>query len=138
VPYEFPRAFFLRAGWVDFVPRQPCYDRKWRDSHDDRYLTADVTSEVLVRFDHLCEVCGRCERLSSAEAYEAGWDYPPNVGAWTMVSPRTCPKCPINETLWWAVAVEGRRTPEAIGARHVKTLERIVAEPPAEITSSSG
>ncbi|ORB76817.1 hypothetical protein BST46_27970, partial [Mycobacterium timonense] len=38
------------------------------------------------------------------EAYKAGWDYPPRMGALGVISPRTCPRCPVNRILWWAIA----------------------------------
>ena len=30
---------------------------------------------------HICEVCGKTEILTSEESFNAGWDYPPRMGA---------------------------------------------------------
>ena len=29
---------------------------------------------------HICEVCGKTEMLTPAEAFNDGWDYPPRMG----------------------------------------------------------
>jgi hypothetical protein len=51
-------------------------------------------------FMHWCESCGREGLLNSHAAYEAGWDFPPNMGAWGVISPRTCPNYSIKKTAW--------------------------------------
>lgn len=53
--------------------------------------------------EHWCEVCGATERLTAEAAFHAGWDFPPRMGAWGVISPRTCGDCPITGTLWWAI-----------------------------------
>lgn len=58
------------------------------------------------RFEHWCEGCGTTAILTSQEGFEAGWDFPPRMGAWGVVSPRTCGDCTIDRTLWWALTVE--------------------------------
>lgn len=50
-----------------------------------------------------CEVCGKTEELTQLEAFEAGWDYPPFIGEWGVVSPRTCGSCTMLDTAWWAL-----------------------------------
>lgn len=67
--------------------------------------TDDVPTDPFV---HWCESCGREESLDSRDAYKAGWDFPPHMGTWGVVSPRTCPNCPIQTTASWALAVEER------------------------------
>lgn len=85
-------------------------------------------------FEHRCEVCGRVETLTSSEAFDRGWDYPPRMGAWGVVSPRTCGKCPISGTLWWAIAMEGLDTSDPLdwpeGRR--QTLAQILSEQDGE------
>lgn len=54
-----------------------------------------------MRLKHICEVCGRNEVLDSDEAYKLGWDYPPGMGVFGIISARTCPNCPINKTVWF-------------------------------------
>lgn len=52
-----------------------------------------MAQEKLLR---ICEVCGKEEVLTSDEAFEQGWDYLPRMGAFGIVSPRTCGSCPIS------------------------------------------
>ncbi len=54
-------------------------------------------------FWHYCEVCGKKEYLTAQEAFNQGWDYPPNIGEFGLLSPRTCGSCQIQDTLWWRV-----------------------------------
>ena len=83
------------------------------------------------RYRYTCEVCLRTEILSADEAFDQGWDVPPRVGVFGVISPRLCPKCPTPDTVWWLVMMECRsaealplivpanapiNTPPAIGA----------------------
>ena len=78
---------------------------------------------------YVCEVCGIEAELTEAEAYESGWDYPPFIGAWGIVSPRTCPNCPMTETAWWYLIKNGG---EDVPEKHRKTIERIIIEQPED------
>ena len=80
------------------------------------------------KLKHICEVCGKEELLTSEEAFLAGWDYPPRIGAFGIVSPRTCPDCSMMDTLWAALVLE-KKTVEELSARQVQTLKRILGEP---------
>jgi len=80
------------------------------------------------RYIHVCEVCGKTEALTPLEAHTKGWDYPPMMGSFQIVSPRTCPDCPITKTLWWALSIEKTDVP-GLDERHKDTLERILKEP---------
>lgn len=85
----------------------------------------------MTKFNHTCEVCGKQEMLTSQESYEQGWDYPPNMGAWTIISPRTCGECSINETVWWALTVD--RTPyDKLTPEQQETVQHILAEVPVD------
>lgn len=77
--------------------------------------------------EYVCEVCGRRETLTEKAAFDAGWDYPPFIGQWGVVSPRTCggPTCGIQHTAYWAI-VSGHELSE----KHIATIERIQAEVP--------
>nr|WP_239652109.1 hypothetical protein [Mycobacterium sp. UM_NZ2] len=86
----------------------------------------------LMKLIHICEVCGIEEILDSEDAYQLGWDYPPRMGAFGIVSPRTCPNCPTAETVWWAIAMEGKK-PDQLTDRQRAAAERMTAEP-ASIT----
>ena len=79
------------------------------------------------KFMHICEVCGKEKLLTSDEAFQEGWDYPPNFGQFGIIGPRTCPDCSINETLWWELSV--KKTPmEKLSERHTRTLLRFLKE----------
>lgn len=73
---------------------------------------------------YVCEVCDKTEELTEEAAYESGWDYPPFIGAWGIVSPRTCPNCLVTGTAWWALIKQ-----EPLTERHRATIERITNEP---------
>lgn len=77
---------------------------------------------------HICEVCGKEERLTPEQGFEQGWDYPPKMGEFKIVSPRTCGNCGINDTLWWILSVE-RKQPSDLNEQQLQTLNRILQEP---------
>lgn len=77
---------------------------------------------------HICEVCGRDEVLDSDAAYAAGWDYPPRMGVFGVVSPRTCGSCSIADTVWAALMMHGVSADELTPAQRA-VVERIAAEP---------
>ncbi|SKR42975.1 Uncharacterised protein [Mycobacteroides abscessus subsp. abscessus] len=81
---------------------------------------------------HICEVCGRDEILTPAEAYAAGWDYPPKMGTFGVISPRTCRDCPMDRTVWWAIELDGF-TEDMLSDAQREVVARILAEP-ASIT----
>ena len=74
------------------------------------------------------ESCGSEELLTSDDAYEA-WDFPPWMGTWGVVSPRTCPKCPMRQTAWWAMAFE-KRGFDDLTPQELKAVGRILEEVP--------
>lgn len=76
---------------------------------------------------HICEVCGKTEVLTPEEAYDLGWDYPPMVGSFGIVSARTCPNCSINETIWWKFITKGSNVD--LSEKEKETLDRIINEP---------
>lgn len=77
--------------------------------------------------EHVCEVCGRTETLDSNEAYLAGWDYPPFMGIWGVLSPRTCPDCSIDQSAWFALMM--LKTPnDKLSDKHKETIIRIANE----------
>lgn len=77
---------------------------------------------------HICEVCGKDEVLTPEQAFDQGWDYPPRMGQFQIVSPRTCGSCSINGTLWWAISAEGKQ-PSELDENQLRTLNRIMNEP---------
>lgn len=54
-------------------------------------------------FRYVCEACGTEEVLTAQKAFEDGWDYPPFVGTYGVLGPRTCGNCPVTSTLWWRI-----------------------------------
>jgi hypothetical protein len=80
------------------------------------------------RFHHICEVCTKDIITTPDEAYAAGWDYPPRMGSFGVISPRVCPKCPMNQTVWWALMMDGF-TPDMLTDKQKAAVDRMLAEP---------
>ncbi|MBR3600635.1 MAG: AAA family ATPase [Lachnospiraceae bacterium] len=84
-------------------------------------------------FWHICKVCGKKEFMTAEAAFVKGWDYPPKMGKFSVVSPRTCGDCGIEQTVWWHFmksAKEGKVDDETMSREHKeKVIERIVREP---------
>lgn len=76
---------------------------------------------------YICEVCGKEEMLTEEEAYLGGWDYPPYMGQFGVVSPRTCPDCTMEETAWAALVLKNKTYPE-LSERQKETVQRIMKE----------
>lgn len=58
-------------------------------------------------FEHHCTICGhRGDLLPEDGAYEPGWDAPPRIGIWGLLTPRTCPGCGTRGTLTLALVAE--------------------------------
>jgi hypothetical protein len=56
-------------------------------------------------FVHWCEVCNLELLLTPEIAYNLGWDFPPKMGEFGVISPRTCGACGVEGTVWFALAV---------------------------------
>lgn len=91
-------------------------------------MTEENPHIVEAELRHVCEVCGRDEILTPAEAYSAGWDYPPKMGAFGIISPRTCPTCPMSGTAWAALELDGY-TEDMLSDAQRAVVARILAEP---------
>lgn len=78
---------------------------------------------------HICEVCGKTEVLTPDEAFLQGWDYPPRMGMFGIVSPRTCRNCVITETLWWALQSGKIKSMSDLSDHQKEVLARIQSEP---------
>ncbi len=84
------------------------------------------------KFWHYCEVCGKKEFMTAKEAFDDGWDYPPHMGHFGMLGPRTCGNCLLKDTLFWKIntggglpiVCEGELSP-----REVAVWRRIKGEP---------
>jgi rubredoxin len=75
-----------------------------------------------------CEVCGRVDETTEEEAYSSGWDYPPFIGVWGIVSPRTCPNCTIEKTAYWYLMTRKAEDQGPLPENHMKTILRIMKE----------
>ncbi len=78
--------------------RQATKEKQAREAELYRKL-----KESELPFLHVCEVCGKRETLTAAEAFRAGWDYPPRMGGFGLIGPRTCGECQMKDTVWWAM-----------------------------------
>ena len=76
---------------------------------------------------YICEICGKEEMLTPDEAFNKGWDYPPFIGEFGVVSPRTCPDCPMEQTAWAALVLENKTYPE-LTERQKAAVQRIMKE----------
>lgn len=58
-------------------------------------------------FWHICEACGKKEFMTAEAAFIKGWDYPPKMGKFGVIGPRTCGDCGIEQTVWWNIVKSG-------------------------------
>lgn len=95
--------------------------------------TENKTEDLVLR--HICEVCQKTVDMTSTEGFNEGWDYPPSMGAFGVVSPRTCGDCLVDKTLWWALTL-GSVTVDKLTETQLETLRRIQAEPASIIVKT--
>ncbi len=84
-------------------------------------------------FWHICEACGKKEFITAEAAHIKGWDYPPRMGKFGIVSPRTCGECGIEKTVWWNMMKSGKdqnTDKDTMSEEHKrKVIMRIAKEP---------
>ncbi len=82
-------------------------------------------------FWHYCESCGAKIYCTAEEAFDNGWDYPPRIGAFGLLGPRTCGNCTIIDTLY--LKVMKQKIPIVIESnlteKELRTWRRIKNEP---------
>lgn len=82
-------------------------------------------------FWHYCEVCGTKVFCTAQEAFDAGWNYPPQIGHFKLLGPHNCGKCSIMDTLF--LKVQKQKFPivieKTLTEEELKTLNRIKNEP---------
>ena len=82
-------------------------------------------------FWHYCEVCGTKVFCTAQEAFDAGWNYPPQIGHFKLLGPRNCGKCSMMDTLF--LKVQKQKFPiiieKTLTEEELKTLNRIKNEP---------
>ena len=81
------------------------------------------------KYIHICEVCGKVKLLTPEQAFDEGWDYPPKMGAFGILSPRTCGDCAMTDTLWWAIQNGAIKSYDDLSEKQRALLERIGNEP---------
>jgi hypothetical protein len=86
-----------------------------------------MDAKSLPAFVHWCEVCGLELLLTPEIAYELGWDFPPKMGKFGVISPRTCGGCGIESTVWFAMAVK-KMTADELSDKQYATALRIINE----------
>lgn len=92
-------------------------------------------------FWHYCEVCGKKEYITAEQAFNNGWDYPPQMGAFGVLSPRTCGDCGIMDTLWARKALIEKNSffqKGDLDPKDQKILERILGEPESLLAEEEG
>ncbi len=106
---------------------------KLRKEDEKTKAKSDLLKSMDTRpFWHYCEGgCGTKLYCTAQEAFDAGWDYPPQIGSFGLLGPRTCGRCSITDTLWWKV--QQQEIPIVIEknltAEELKTWRRIKKEP---------
>lgn len=103
-----------------------CYTFKILDK--DNIRNSNVSVKMPEKFLHICEVCGRTEILSPDEAFKTGWDYPPKMGTFGEISPRTCGSCGMTDTVWWKYQT-GQVSYNGLTEKQMETVIRIKGEP---------
>lgn len=87
-------------------------------------------------FWHYCESCGKKAFITAKEAFEDGWDYPPQIGSFGLLGPRTCGDCEITSTLYWKVQQQALPIvlENLLSKEELKTWRRIKSEPESLLT----
>lgn len=81
---------------------------KIRAEDEEKKRIQDLLESMKNRkFWHYCEVCGKREFITAKEAFNAGWNYPPDMGHFGLLGPRTCGNCLITDTLFWRINTGG-------------------------------
>ena len=118
---------------VDEARKELCEEKcKMKQQEEETKKRETLLESMNSRpFWHYCEVCGEKIYCTAQEAFEAGWDYPPQMGAFGLLGPRTCGKCNLTDTLYWKV--QQQKLPivfdNTLTEQERKTWQRIKKEP---------
>ncbi|MFB8530704.1 hypothetical protein [Enterococcus casseliflavus] len=83
-----------------------------------------------LRLRYICESCGKIGLYhNEEEGFKDGWDYPPRMGNYRILSPRTCGQCSIDTTLYWAIITGEIHSFNEMTFKQKATLARILGEP---------
>lgn len=97
-------------------------DRISKEDEEKRKRQELLNSMKTRPFWHYCEVCGKKEYITVQQAYDTGWDYPPDMGSFGLLGPRTCGECLLNDTLYWRVNTE-KKVPIPVVVEEILTPE---------------
>lgn len=115
-------------------------NKRMKFDEEERKQRLDLLESMSSRpFWHYCEVCGTKVYCTAKEAYDTGWDYPPQIGTFGLLSPRTCGKCSIEDTLWWKVQQQALPVviEKSLTEDELKTWRRIQKEPESLLESEN-
>jgi len=107
--------------------REEAEERAEKQAAAERHMRL-IEETKRIRFWHYCEVCGKKELLTADEAFEQGWDYPPGIYSFRLLTPRKCGDCPITETLSIKLITGQKKLSELTDSER-ETLKRIQNEP---------
>lgn len=82
-------------------------------------------------FWHYCECCGKKSFITAEQAFNEGWDYPPQIGSFGLLGPRTCGDCRITDTLYWKIQQQAIPIviEQSLSDKDLTTWKRIKSEP---------
>ena len=123
-----------KAGIPDIARKelQEESERIRKEDEETNRQKALLESMKMRPFWHYCEVCGKKEFITAQEAFDTGWDYPPNIGCFGLLSPRTCGNCLMKDTLFWKINTSGKLPIVCEGnltPKELVTWQRIKGEP---------
>ena len=124
----------LEEQFLKEAKKQIAEERERIEKEDEkaRKRTELLESMKTRPFWHYCEVCGKKEFITDEEAFASGWDYPPKMGSFGMLGPRTCGNCQMKDTLYWKIQTSGK-LPIVMEAKlnenELATWRRIKGEP---------
>ena len=106
-------------------------ERLSREKNEKKQRLALIENMNSRPFWHYCECCGTKVYCTAQEAFDAGWDYPPHIGMFGLLSPRKCGKCALADTLFWKVQQQSLPLviEKSLTEKELKTWRRIRKEP---------
>lgn len=103
-----------------------------KEDEESRQFEELLESMKTRPFWHYCEVCGKKEFITDEEAFVSGWDYPPKMGLFRMLGPRTCGNCQMEDTLFWKIQTSQKLpivNEAKLNENELATWRRIKGEP---------
>lgn len=100
----------LEKQFLEDARRQVAEEKERIEKEDEKTRRQQELLESMKTrpFWHYCEVCGKKEFITDEEAFNSGWDYPPKIGFFGMLGPRTCGSCQMMDTLYWKIQTSGK------------------------------